>query len=527
MHRSIVCFALALLACSDPPLIPEEDAGPSLDAGPPDAGADAGPGYAVFFDEGIDPSVAERFANAAASPVAAPEIVYPESGTLVPPNMLGVDVHFRATVVQAFEITFAQSGAPSVVAYVRCAPVGDGCIFQPWREVWRALAERRGAGPYAIRIRGLAGDGVTASSAPVVLELADEEIHGGLYYFAIDEYPPAIRRHELGLARRSAESFLEPDGYSPTYVVSRDGTRIALANRPVLDEPTTSIYDVVTRERIGVIADQNMQPRYGAGHDLLYSFSGTDIGEDRPIRIVSGEDGSVLREWTTLGPAHSADWSPDEKRIVYAETVGLRGIHFEHELHVLERGDDGEWLPPRRLETPGERPTEPSFAPDSDWIAYTALDFTRQDEVGRFWPLLCALRVSDGRLVRLDRAHASPDPADYAEASGVRWNPSPYTHDGRRIYWLTFSSDRPAGLLPRSSYEEYLPGRQIWMAAFEPDSDAEDPSRPAFRVPAQRWGFNNEHAEWALTVRRTPCETDEQCPEGEVCQGGVCYEAPE
>lgn len=522
---AFLSFVFVLAACSDPPRI-------STDAGSRDAGAsiDAGLGHVVFFDEGLDATIVDRFANASTSPVPAPEIVYPESGTLVPPNMFGIDVHFRATVLSTFEVTFDQGGAPSVVVYIRCARVGDGCIFQPWREVWRTLAERRTAGPYTIRIRGLVGEAVTPFSAPVVLELADEPIEGGLYYFNTDGFPPSIRRHELGAERRSAETYFEPPGFSPSFVISRDGARLAIAVIPELGEPFTQLLDVATREPVGAgqIVDFNMLARFGPGHDLIFSSSLADVFDDNPLRLVSSEDGSVLHEWPSLGPAHSADWSPDGRRIVYLETVGLRGHQFLYDVLVIEKDEDGNWSEPRRIATPDQRPESPSFAPDSDWIAYSALDLAKQDMHGRFDNLLVALRISDGRIALLDRAHGSRDPADYEGASGVRWNPSPYTHDGRRVYWLTFSSTRPCGLLPREEDTDVVPqGHQIWMAAFDAESDEPDPSRPAFRVPAQVWGFNNEHAEWALSVRRSPCSTDDDCGPGEICDDGFCYGAPQ
>jgi len=526
MKRAFIALlACALAACGEPPLIPA-DAGAS-DSGPSDGGVDGGRAYDVFFDEGMGEEIAERFRVALPSSVAAPAILYPESGTLVPPNVFGVDVHYRAAVEQSFEITFAQGGAPSVVAYVRCAPVNDGCIFQPWREVWSALAARRNAGPYAITIRGLAGDDVTAPSEPVVLELADEAIEGGVYFATSDSDPPTIQRHELGLERRSAERFLELSGYSPSHVVSLDGARIAVGTVLDVGGSETRIYDVSTRAPITTVIDPDLLlPRFGPSHDMLFSALFADVGDTHPIRILSGSDASVVHEWTSLGAAHSADWSPDGDRIVYNVTTGLRGIHFEHDLVVIERSESGEWGEPRTIPTGNLRPHQPSFAPDSDWIGYAALDFDDQDEHGTYAPLLVAQRVSDGHLVELRRAHGNPSRYRGEAGTGLRWSPSPYTHGGRRIFWFTFSSGRGCGVLPRAE-EPLFPGRQIWMAAFDPEADPDDPSRPAFRLPAQRWGYSNETAEWALSVRRQPCEEDAECPSDQLCRDGFCYEAPQ
>lgn len=516
-------LAVGLAACTtEAPTAPDSGA---ADADASDAGIDGGPGYRVFFGEGIDAEIEAQFASAPVGPVAPPEIVYPETGTLVPPNTIGVDIHFRAAVVQAFEVMFAQGGEPSVVAYVRCAAVGEGCVFQPWSEVWRELASRRGGGAYEIRIRGLAGGMVTAASAPVVLELAEENIEGGLYYFAPEDHPPSIRRHELGLERRSSEVFLQPRDFVASHAVSRDGARITISTLTDVGGSTSTIYDVVTRAPIGVIeSTQGLVARYGPGTDMLLSAQGADVPDAFPIQIVS-EDGTVLRTFE-LGAAHSADWSPDGERIVFDRTTELVGFQFRYELQVLERSG-GDWLPPRAIATPDIlAPYSPTFAPDSDWLGFTGLDTTdREPGTGTFAPLIVALRVSDGRMVHLDRALGTPD--RHTEVpSLLRWNPNPYMHDGRRIFWFTFSSARECGFLPAVDHE-FAGGRQVWMAAFDPEADPDDPSRPAFRVPAQRWGLDNGMAEWALGVRRQPCENDEDCPVGEMCLDGFCYEAPE
>jgi TolB protein len=520
---------LVLLACLAPGCTerdPDEgDAGTIPDAGadastPPDAG----PGYRVFFGEGVGPEVEQQFRDAPTGSIAAPEIAYPESGTLVPPNMVGVDIHFRAGLLPAFEIAFAQGGELSVVAYVRCAPVNGGCIFQPWREVWRELSDRRTAGPYEITVRGLAGDGATATSAPIELELADEEIQGGVYYLAPEDHPPSIRRHELGIERRSSEVFLETTEYVPSHSLTRDGSRIAVSTQTGTGGAIIHIYDVATRAPAGVLeSSEGFVARYGPGEDMVLSMQGADVFDAFPIQLVS-PDGTVLEEFEH-GAAHSASWSPDGDRIAFDVTTELVGIHFVFELQLLERVD-GAWQAPRTLATPDILGAyQPTFAPDSDWIGFTALDRTDQDVHGTYAPLLVALRASDARMVHLRRALGSAD-RYVNRPEAMRWNPSPYDHDGRRIYWFTFSTARPCGLLPEVDHET-TGGRQVWMAAFDPEADPDDPSRPAFRIPAQRWGLDNGAAEWSLEVQRLPCETDDDCPEGEMCLDGFCYEAPE
>lgn len=479
------------------------DAAPS-DAAPSDAAHDAGPGYPIFFDEGLDERVIGRFEAARPGTEAPPSILYPEDGTLVPPNLAGVDLHFEGRAFDAFEITFAQGGAPSVVAYVVCRPVRGGCMLQPWRELWAAIAERRFRGPYAIAIRGLMQDAVSAPSEPISLELAKEEVEGALYFWATD--PPSIRRYDFGLARRSSELYLSQRSEGTCigcHAISRDGSRIAVG---IYDEDSgfrSRIYDVATRMPILASELDAPLPSYGASDDVLLSGSPPPAdGFDRPLRIVDGADGSVVHDFGVAGI--SADWSPDGERIIFD---GLLGAGSLRELMLIGR-EDGVWLPPVVLATPEtERESAPSFAPDSEWIGYTA---SRGSE-----HVVAAMQVSSGHLALLRRAGAGLD------ATWLRWNPHPYQQDGRWLFWLTFSSSRGYGVFPEGP-------RQIWMAAFDPEADPEDPSRPAFRFPAQHTSADNFIAEWTLEVRRQPCASDDECPDGELCRDGFCFpEGPE
>jgi TolB protein len=481
-------------ACTQGTPVFDPDAGGRDAATPP---PDAGPSYRVFFDDGLGPDVVRRFAEAGHNPVSPPSIVYPEDGVLLPPNLRGIDFHFRPNGYQIFEFELSQRGEPAVLAYVWCAPIGSGCTFQPWREIWEELARRRSSGPFEVRIRGLVGDLASARSEPIHIELADEEIVGGIYFWSTD--PPSIRRYEFGLERRSSELFLsgaEEGGCVGCHSLSRDGTRIAVGFEGTNGSFDVKLYDVATRMPVVDAPFPGEIVSYGPSGEMLASGAFADM----PLRILSGEDGSLIRDLGIAGRA--ADWSPDGKLIVYGAFADLGGS----ELHLI-RQEGGEWSAPRVLPTPTtQNELHPAFAPDSNWVLFTATeatDFTR--------PVLAALHIEDEMLVRLRRAAGDNDDLAWA-----RWNPNPYVHRGRRIFWLTFSSRRDFGLIPGES-------RQIWMAAFDPEADPNDPSRPAFRIPAQVLGVSNLIAQWVIGVPRKPCDVDDDCPSDEECVDGFCY----
>lgn len=490
MLSCLLCVAVG--ACTQGVRVFDPDGGDGPDAFAPPP--DAGPSRRVFVDDGIDPDIERRFDEAGASPAAPPSLVYPEDGTLIPPNLRGVDFHFHPSGFQTFEITLSQHGEPAVVVYTWCTPMGTGCTFQPGTEIWEELARRRPDGPFEVRIRGLAGDLASTPSEPIHVELADEPILGGIYFWTVE--PPSIRRYEFGLARRSSELFLsgaEEGSCIGCHALSRDGSRIAVGVAGPSGEPGSRIYDVASRTMVLDAPVPGDLVSYGPTGDMLVSGAMTDA----PVRFFSA-DGALLHDLGVVG--RGGDWSADGEHAVYAAHL----LSGPSELHLVTRDGDA-WSEPRVIPTPTtDAEAFPAFAPDAHWISYVGTDTANPTR-----SLLAVLHVADEQVVHLRRAAVDDD------VTFARWNPNPYSHRGRRIFWLTFSSRRDYGLLSDAN-------RQIWMAAFDPEADPEDPSRPAFRIPAQTYGVGNFIAQWALSVRRQPCETDADCPDGEECHDGFC-----
>src|SRR5690606_21613905 len=83
---------------------------------------------------GADADAPNKFGG---EPVAAaPEVVYPESGVVVPPNMNSLELHFLPGPGQTlFELTF-QAEKIELIVYVGCNPLGAGCLYQPDQTFW-------------------------------------------------------------------------------------------------------------------------------------------------------------------------------------------------------------------------------------------------------------------------------------------------------------------------------------------------------------------------------------------------------
>jgi len=121
-----------------------------------------------------------------ANPGRAPDLVYPNDGVLVPPNLRLLEVHFKPGAGNTlFEISF-HNDLSDIVVYTRCVvPLNGGCIYTPDATVWTWIAEtNRGGDDLTVRVRATddAGSGVGAS-AEIKLAFSVENVKGGIYYW--------------------------------------------------------------------------------------------------------------------------------------------------------------------------------------------------------------------------------------------------------------------------------------------------------------------------------------------------------
>jgi hypothetical protein len=151
--------------------------------------------------------------------------------------------------------------------------------------------------------------------------------------------------------------------------------------------------------------------------------------------------------------------------------------------------------------------------------------------------------------------------ADGLTNSWPRWSPFVTTYKGKKLLWVTFSSNRDYGLhLVNKGFDNYYPNRspavdqpqpldknnvtfdkyaapQIWMAAVvvdpDPSYDSKDRSYPAFWLPFQDVNSHNHSAQWVEKVvggspdagtcgeKGAACGSTPCCADV-VCCNGVC-----
>src|SRR5207253_9927075 len=120
----------------------------------------------------------------AADPAAAPAIVYPPDGVLVPPNLNELEIQFvPATGTNLFEIAFSGPNGLNLRVYTNCTTVGQGCGYTPEAPVWNTLEAAARDNSVSITIRATGSAGTVGTAPARKLNFASEDLEGGLYYW--------------------------------------------------------------------------------------------------------------------------------------------------------------------------------------------------------------------------------------------------------------------------------------------------------------------------------------------------------
>ncbi len=486
----------------------------------------------VIVVAGTPPDAATRFGGAA-DPSLAPEIVYPDDGTVVPPNLQVLEVHFRAPGADLFELAFTATALDLRVYFTCPEVVSGGCIYTPDAAVWDAIATAaRGTGPTTYTLRATNGGGGVGASAPREITFTEENITGGLYYW--NAGGGSIMRYDFGIRGARPETFLNSASTGSGVCVgchslARNGTRISVG-LGLIPTTTFQVYDIATRARVFSLTGGGFFP----AEPCFSSFS-----PDATLLATSAATGIDIRDTATgailtpmiggAGATHP-DWSPLGDRIVVTKSAEPvpGGLIFDPmgvasgSLSELVRDSSGVWTEqPLLARTGTENNFYPAYSPDAQWVVFNRSPSNTNSAGGDPDAGIAGVPDAEIWIVATNRSGLT---MRLAAAGGygdtwVKWDPTSYLDQGRTLFWLTWSSRRAYGL--RYAQDAKV---QLWMTAFDPAAalTGADPSSPAFRLPFQDIASGNHVGQWVTSVERLPCVDNSVCGPGEFCSGGVC-----
>ncbi len=482
----------------------------------------------VILDETVatplPADVGDKFAMAPVNAATAPKLVYPATGALLPPNLFGVEVHFRpAASHKLFELQF-QSEYLDLKVYTRCAsPAGvQGCIYAAAKNVWQVLTSaNRGGGVVKLMVRGMdeAGTGKGESDS-IDLMFSRDDLLGAVYYWTTTD-DGAIMRWDFGSTTQVEAEVVVKKGPMTgnacpgCHALNRDGDKMVLSvggqndgRMLLLDMPTKmpkvpfplaqrSQFESWNPNGSAFVGTYNDKPlKDNPGYGQLIFFDGA-----------TGAVKSMFKPASYL-PNHS-DWSPDGAKIAFT-TIGEHNTDqksFRGGLaYVRAEGDS--WSEPVELlpQVMGKNRFYPAISPTSDFLAFNestcpegkskdnACDFDMDPSSKLFGMFF------DGNRAPVEFANANhPGIEDGTKVNIVnsypKWSPFVFQlSEERRLLWLTFTSQRAYGLR----------GSRIllWMVGIDPGAmtAGKDPSFAAFALPFQDLDSNNHIAQWTSRI---------------------------
>jgi WD40-like Beta Propeller Repeat len=467
----------------------------------------------------------------------AAQLVYPNDGVLVPPNLGRLEIHWKpAGGATLFALAF-QNAATDVEVYVGCTnPTNGGCIYLPDAKVWRWIAEsNRGGTPVMVKLRATdgSGGGVGTSNA-INVSFSQDDINGGLYYWTTSG-GSAIMRYDFASATQTqAQKFIGTNLTGGTCVgchaLSRDGAKI-VAEAGGQDDGRLLLLDIAKSAPMVPFGStpksifESWEPN-GGRYVGVYADSGAT---DFNLMLFNGASGVFLGDiagtGTSTNPADHPDWSLDGKSIAYVK-VGTRGTcqrMWSGAIEVVTSPDGMMWSAPTELvpSTPGKNHYYPSFSPDGSFLVYDESTCPSGQNTDK----LCNADTDATATLKAIRPQAGAMPVDLAKcnAGGImdgnktaltnsfpRWSPFVFQRSAdaatSRLEWLTFSSTRSFGLRPpppsANPGDETPVGTLIWMAAVDPDkiANGEDGCYTAFALPFQDLTTSNHIAQWTQQV---------------------------
>jgi len=254
-------------------------------------------------------------------------VVYPNDHVLFPPNVFGVEIHWRpgSAMNTLFELRFKGASLEHVV-YARCQPLADGCLYSPPDDVWSPIAQANlGGTTVQLTVRGTDDDGTAVgTSSTFSLAFAKDALRGGLYYWTTSQ-GSGIMRWDFGdTTKTAAERFIGTQFTGGTCVgchaLSRDGAKI-IASAGGEYDGRLLLFDVAHAQP-AVSFPLTQRSQFESWSPTGAQFVGvyTDDRKTGPSNLLLF-DGMTGASTSTIDlgglRADHPDWSQDGNRIVF------------------------------------------------------------------------------------------------------------------------------------------------------------------------------------------------------------------
>ncbi|MCA9671648.1 MAG: PD40 domain-containing protein [Myxococcales bacterium] len=437
----------------------------------------------VTLDElqGGAPGNSGTLFGSAAAGGAAPTLVYPPDGAMLPPNLSVIEVMWTDTANDLWEVSI-ESDRSSVKLY------SDTPSVRIASSAWQVMAGSNREASVRIVVRGLvqAQPGSAGESAAVTLHFALEDIRGGLYYWAAAG-DGGIIRYDFGSPDKPAEQFFtaaKAGACVACHALSRDGTSMALTYDG--GDGPSGILDVAKQT---LRADRAYKANFQVFTPDASQLVASSAGE---LTLRDAQMAAVVATLDTGGKATQPDISPDGNTLVFVRPA-------KHSLDWQFEGGSIVSAPLANnaigagnviVASQGENNYYPSFSPDGGWIVFNrSTGDSYSDDDAALW----VVAASGGQPIAMTQANLGAN----LRNSWARWSPFVQKYKQGQLLWLTFSSTRAYGTQLSDGQRP-----QLWMAAFDPAKAAagQDPTYAAFWLPFQDIATNNHIAQWTQKI---------------------------
>jgi hypothetical protein len=451
----------------------------------------------VRMDPSAPAGAADWFDQLPDDPSKAPTVVYPPADSVMPRNLGDFEVHWTDGQNNVFEVSLKTEFADvRVITTGGNGMIANGSWLAFLAAEWTAAVGYEANVQYQVRGVNSNNPTVVGSAAPQIVKLSNEQMLGGLYYWAAtaaNNAPYGIFRHDMSKPGQTAEQFYttaQTGGRCVAcHVLSRDGTKMAITYDG--GNGAATLVDVGTKAPQTSTRGWNFGAFTPDGSKFLAVKSGA-------LTVLDYATQTPLATMTSAGYVTHPDLSADGKKLVYVlpNAPTTADWSFSGGRIYIRTFDaaTNTFGPEQMLVSDTNNNYYPSLSPDGKWVLFNRAAGGNAYNNGNatLWVI-----PADGSApaVELSKANAGLGLTN----SWGRWAPFAQTigTNSEPMYWITVSSTRNFGVRLVG-----LNRPQIWMTPFFPDkaSTSTDPSNAAFRLPFQDLNSNNHIAQWTEQI---------------------------